>query len=254
MPLTFKDGKMVALIKSKKKNRVLMVEDKGVPDDANSKLKLIDDDKYEPLLDPDTRSITYICGASGSGKSTVTKGLIEKFHDMFPDSPVYLFSRLLEDPAFDGLEKKGIITRIPINDNLVENPIDVTSDIEHGSLVVFDDIDTINNKPMMEVLKNIKSQILEIGRHNKIYCIVTSHLINTNDRNSTRTMMNEMSNLVIFPQGGGSAYQQRYCLKNYLGLGKNEIDTIMNTRNSRWVLISKNYPQYVLTEKICYLL
>lgn len=250
MALNFKKGIMIAQI-DKDKN-ILMID----PEYKKGYKEICLDSKcnFSPILNPEGRTITYICGASGSGKSTLTRDLVIKFNIAFPDSPVYIFSRLLKDPAFDDLEQKGIITRVPINEDLVNDPIDVTEDIENGSLVIFDDIDTVNEKNILKALNNIKLQILEIGRHNNIYFIVTSHLINTSDRNSTRTMMNEMHHLVIFPKGGGSAYQQRYALKNYLGMNNKQISKILETDNSRWVLISKNYPQYVLTKKECYLI
>ena len=254
MSFNFKKGKMVAMINNmgKKKNDIVLINTET--NKGYNKIELDDNSFFEPLIDTDGRSINYICGASGSGKSTVAKGLMEKFHILFPESPIYIFSRLTEDPAFEKLEKKKIITRIPITNDIIEKPIDIINDIEEYSMVLFDDIDTISDKKMMNALNNIKLQILEIGRHKNIYCIVTSHLINGTDRNSTRTMMNEMTNLIIFPKGGGSAYQQKYCLKNYLGLNNTEIDKILNAENTRWVLISKTYPQYVLTQKICYLI
>lgn len=248
MSLSLKDGKMIALIHDKK-DRILYVND---ADTNGYKTIVLDERGYmEPLLDDRGRSITYICGASGSGKSTVTRGLVINFNIMFPKSQVYLFSKVNTDPAFDDLEKKKMIIRIPIDQQLVTDPINVLEDIDEKSLVIFDDTDTITDKNILKAVNNIKMQILEIGRHRNIYCIVTSHLINTNDRAGTRTMMNEMHNLVIFPKGGGSVYQQRYCLKNYLGFNNKQINEILNTSDSRWVWISKNYPQYVLTQKRC---
>lgn len=251
MTFNFKKGKMVALIKSNKNknDQILLVDDKNK--DGYKVVKLDDNNSFIPVLDSDTRSITYICGASGSGKSTLANSIIENFNIMFPDSNIYIFSRLKTDPAFNKLEK--IIIRIPIDESLVDDPIDVINDIEEWSLVLFDDIDTISDKKIMDALNNIKSQILEIGRHKNIYCIVTSHLISGSNRAATRTMMNEMTNLVIFPKGGGSVYQQRYTLKNYLGFNNKEVDKIINADDTRWVLICKNYPQYILTQKICYL-
>lgn len=248
MSLSLKDGKMIALIHDKK-DRILYVND---GDKNGYKTIVLDEKAYmEPLLDDRGRSITYICGASGSGKSTVTRGLVINFNVMFPKSQVYLFSKVNSDPAFDDLEKKKIIIRIPIDQQLVTDPINVLEDIDEKSLVIFDDTDTITDKNILKAVNNVKMQILEIGRHRNIYCIVTSHLINTNDRAGNRTMMNEMHNLVIFPKGGGSVYQQRYCLKNYLGFNNKQIDEILNTSDSRWVWISKNYPQYILTQKRC---
>lgn len=248
MSLTLKDGKMIALIHDKS-DKLLFVNDSNTK--GYKRISMDGKSCLEPILDDRGRSITYICGASGSGKSTMAKGLITNFNRMFPESQVYLFSKVSTDPAFDDLEKQKIITRIPIDEQLAIEPINVLEDIEEWSLVIFDDIDTIIDKNILKAVNNIKLQILEIGRHKNIYCIVTSHLITTSDRAGTRTMMNEMHNLVIFPKGGGSVYQQRYCLKNYLGFNNRQIDEILNTSDSRWVWISKNYPQYVLTQKKC---
>lgn len=254
MTFNFKNGKMVAIIKKqgRRDNKIVLID--ANDKDGYESIELDEDEKFEPVLDSDGRSITYICGASGSGKSTLARSLIDKFHVLFPESPIYMFSRLTTDPAFDDLESKQILTRIPINDDLVEKPVDIIKDMEEWSMIIFDDIDTVTDKKQLVALNNIKSQILEIGRHKNLYLIVTSHLITTGDRNATRTMMNEMSSLVIFPRGGGSAYQQRYALKNYLGMSNNQVDDILATQDSRWVLISKTYPQYILTEKNCYVI
>ena len=248
MSLNLKNGKMIALLHDKK-DKILFIDNNL--QNGYKKISLDGRATLEPLLDDTGRSITYICGASGSGKSTMTRNLVINFNLMFPESQIYLFSKVDKDPAFDDLEKKKIIIRIPINNELITDPIDVLNDIEEWSLVIFDDIDTILDKNLLKTVNNIKMQILETGRHRNIYCIVTSHLINTSDRNGTRTMMNEMHNLVIFPKGGGSVYQQKYCLKNYLGFNNKQVDEILNTNDSRWVWISKNYPQYVLTQKKC---
>lgn len=255
MSLNFDSGKMIAVVQNLNNNNnedVLHV-------DINNKKgfeKVILDEKtnFIPVFDDGGRSITYICGASGSGKSTLANSIMTNFNLVFPKSNIYIFSRLKTDPAFAELEKNENVMRIPIDNTLIDDPIDIINDIEKYSLVLFDDIDTINDKKLLSTLNNIKLQILEIGRHKNIYCIVTSHLINGADRASNRTMMNEMSSLVIFPKGGGSVYQQKYCLKNYLGFNNKEIDKIINAENTRWVFISKNYPQYVLTQKICYLI
>lgn len=244
------EGKIISLIKGKKKTNLLCLDDNK---DGYNKVKLDDNSFFIPSIDDKSRAIYYICGASGSGKSTISRKIIDTFVKAFPDKPVYMFSRLDKDPSFDSLVNKNIMIRIKVDESLITEPIDVINDIEKCSMVIFDDIDTISDKKILNALNNIKLQILEIGRHNKIYCIITSHLINTNDRNSTRTIMNEMTHLIIFPNGGGSAYQQRYCLDKYIGFNKKQINEIIGTKNSRWVLISKNYPQYILTEKICYL-
>jgi hypothetical protein len=44
------------------------------------------------------------------------------------------------------------------------------------SVTIFDDIDVISNKRIRDAVYNILNQVLEIGRHFKITCIVTNHL------------------------------------------------------------------------------
>ena len=44
-----------------------------------------------------------------------------------------------------------------------------------NSVVIFDDIDVISGKKIREAVYTTLSQILEIGRHFRITCLVTSH-------------------------------------------------------------------------------
>lgn len=210
--------------------------------------------KFEILLNPKTREVIYIAGPSGVGKSTQSRSLIEVYHELFPDSPIFLFSKLTDDPAFDDLQKNGIISRVVLNEQIIENPIEVLDEIDpkEGALFVFDDTDTITNKDIMQQISNLKRDIMEVGRHSNIYSIQTSHLINGTNKNDTRYILNELSKMIIFP-GSGGYKQQRYVLENYWGLNKKQIEKILSTK-SRWLCISKNYPQYVLTETECYLL
>lgn len=210
--------------------------------------------KFEILLNPKTRESIYIAGPSGVGKSTICGSLILVYHELNPNSPIFLFSKLTDDPAFDKLERAGIISRIVLDESILETPIEVLDEVDpkQGALFVFDDTDTISNKGILQMISNLKRDILEIGRHNNIYSIQTSHLINGTNKNDTRYILNELNKMIIFP-GSGGYKQQRYVLENYWGLNRKEIDKMLET-SSRWICLSKNYPQYVLTEFECYLL
>src|ERR1043166_2902939 len=107
--------------------------------------------KFEPLMNPDTREVIYIAGPAGVGKSTTAEGLIQVYHALFPKSPIFLFSKLKDDPAFDHLQRKGIISRIVINEQLIEQPIEILDEVDkkYGALFIFDDTDTINNKAIL---------------------------------------------------------------------------------------------------------
>jgi len=251
MSLSLEKGKPIAYINGGKLNdKIIYVNDdkEGVKD---IKLKT---GKFELLLDPKTREVIYIAGPSGVGKSTISRSLIEVYKELFPESPIFLFSKLTDDPAFDDLQKDGTISRVVLNEQIIEQPIEVLDEVDpnEGALFVFDDTDTITNKGILDQINKLKRDIMEVGRHNNIYSIQTSHLINGTNKNDTRYILNELNKMVIFP-GSGGYKQQRYVLENYWGLNKKQIEKLLGT-NSRWLCISKNYPQYVVTETECYLL
>ena len=67
---------------------------------------LIKNGTVELIPNPDKREILYICGPSGVGKSYFTNSYAEKYHKLYPDNKVYLFSKKNEDENFD--DKKWI--------------------------------------------------------------------------------------------------------------------------------------------------
>ncbi|MFM7986305.1 MAG: hypothetical protein ACKPKO_44030, partial [Candidatus Fonsibacter sp.] len=84
------------------------------------------------------------------------------------------------------------------------------------SVCIFDDIDVISDKKIREAVYNILNQILEIGRHFKIHCIVTNHLP-TNGKD-TRRVLNEAHTVIYFPHSAGG--QIKYLLEEYVGIGQ----------------------------------
>jgi adenosyl cobinamide kinase/adenosyl cobinamide phosphate guanylyltransferase len=198
--------------------------------------------KFRHVYNPLTR-ILYIAGPQGSGKSTYAADYIEYYLRLYPKAKFYVFSRLSEDPVIDRLNPH----RVVIDQTLIEEPIDIEQEVEDGAIILFDDIDTIQDKKLQLVVNKLKADILEIGRHLNIQCVITSHLINPNERSAARTLLNEMQTLTIFPRSG-STYQMEYVLKRYFGFSPKQIKHILEM-NSRWVTIFKNYPQCILSEQ-----
>ena len=201
-------------------------------------LKIANDSKFQHI--PDTtkeREILYITGPSGSGKSTYTRKYLEQYKKKFKNRPIYLFSSLPSDESLDKVQPK----RIKMDETIHTDPIAVEELKE--SICIFDDIDVISDKKIREGVYTILNQVLEIGRHYKIHCVVTNHLP-TNGKD-TRRILNEAHTVTYFPHSAGGKI--KYMLEEYVGLDKKQI-AYMKRQNSRACTIFKNYPQCYLLE------
>jgi hypothetical protein len=205
--------------------------------------------KFEPRLNPYQRSVSYVAGPSGSGKTTYALNLIKPYLRL-TGKPFFVFSRTDSklDPAFKGMN----YVAVPINQSLLEHPIDITQELTGGSVILFDDCNTIQNEKLKRAVEKIMEDILEVGRKLDITIIITSHLVIPPSKNFARTIMNELQTLTVFPRSG-SSQQINYALKTYFGFNKHQIEDIHEIEGSRWVTVSKTYPMYVLSEKLLYL-
>ena len=208
------------------------------------KLKISNDSKLQ--LIPDTkkeRQIIYVTGPSGSGKSTFCCNFLLEYKKKFKDRPIYLFSALEEDESLDKVKPR----RFKIESELHTNPIDV-KDLEE-SVVIFDDIDCIPDKKIREAVYSIMDQILQVGRHHKITCLITMHLPTAGK--DTRKLLNESHIYVWFPQSAGKKIS--YLLEEYLDVDPKLIRYFKKS-NSRSCVIFKNYPAaYMLENEIAML-
>jgi Cdc6-like AAA superfamily ATPase len=255
--LNFSEGKPIAhIIGGPMDNEIIYISEK---DKYN--LDSSSEDEYTenisltkghllPLLNPNERTVAYIAGPSGSGKTTYAVNLIKNFRKIHPKKTFYLFSRTDQklDPAFNGLKANQVL----INENLIEDPIDITKELTEGSILLFDDCNTIQNDKIKHAIDKLMSDIMEIGRKLDITIIITNHLVIPNEKKMARTVMNEMQSLTVFPKSG-SSQQISYALKKYFGLNNNQIEGIISIP-SRWITISKTYPMYVLYDKGCFVL
>jgi hypothetical protein len=192
------------------------------------------------------REIIYIAGRSGSGKTTIASKYIKAFKNAFgKKKPIYVFSRKKSDPTLDPLN----LNWIELNKSLIDQPIDITKckELKNGALFLFDDIGTVQDDKINKAVKKLLCDVLEVGRSFGIYVIVTNHLLNPNDTKMGRIILNELDSLIIFPRGS-NFHAVNYCLKNYFGYDKNKINLIMNLP-SRWVKISREYPEHILYNK-----
>lgn len=197
-----------------------------------------------PMPSVKGRDTPYIAGPSGAGKSTYVSILISEMRALVPNRPLYVFSRLDSDEVIDIHEP----TRVSICSELMREPPDIKD--MAGSIVVFDDVDTIPDKKLAEFTRKLRDDLLETGRHENITVISTSHQLT--NWNKTRQQINEASSVTVFPGRTPTNHIRRY-LKEYVGLELKEIKKILDLR-SRWVTICHRVPRYVLHEGGMYLL
>lgn len=257
--LSFRHGKLIArVVDGRCKGELLCVldpdqqvsedssDDSG--DDLGIELRL--KGTLEPLLDVKQRTVAYVAGPSGSGKTTYAMQLVKSYRKVFPQKEFFLFSRTdyKSDPAYSGMT----VQQVKINDDLIKNPIDIEKELRGGSILLFDDCNTIQNDKQKKQIDKLMSDIMEVGRKLDITIIVTNHLVIPNERKIARTVLNEMHTLTVFPKSGASQ-QIKYALSKYYGLNDKQIKGILGLP-SRWVTIHKNYPMVVLYEHGAYIL
>jgi len=214
-------------------------------DNSKEREIIIKDAEVEPIINPNVeRQVFYVSGMSGSGKSTYVNKIINSYVKFFKNNKVYLFSNKEEDTSYTN---KNII-RVKLDDELVNEPI--TLDEIRNSMVIFDDIEGVPSKKIMNELDRLRDVILQQGRSYKVYFCYVSHL--ANNYKQTRTILNECHSITIFP-AMTTAYSLKYLLEKYFGFGKDDIKKLLNL-DSRWITIFKLPCLFVLHENGCYFL
>lgn len=220
-------------------NKVVSIIDDDEKKGAFKELKL-ESGKFQQIPNPKTeRSCLYITGASGSGKSTYISRYAREYKKMFKQNPIFIFSALNEDKTLDVLKP----SRFKIDhSSLIDDPIKV-EDL-HDSLVIFDDIDCINNKELKDATYHILNACLQVGRHHNISVALLNHLPTSGVW--TRIILNECHNIVFFPSSGNTSKLKKLLI-DVIGIDKKDFDYAKKSK-SRWATVFKNYPMCIMTE------
>ena len=183
----------------------------------------------------------YVPAPSGSGKSTFIGMYLTELRKLYKKRPIYIFSRVEEDKPLDKFKNTF---RIPLDrKTFEETPLEIEN-FKNG-ILIFDDIDTILDKPLVKYIRNFRDDVLETGRHYDITIISTSHII-TNFL-ATRTLINEANAIVLFPKGS-SFYAVSNFLERYMGFSRKQIKQVENLQ-TRWLWLWKEYPKYAVYER-----
>jgi chromosomal replication initiation ATPase DnaA len=199
----------------------------------NEKIQHIPNRKQE-------RDILYITGRSGSGKSYYCMQWANEYHKMYPKNPIYLFSALSEDKG--SIDKVKGLKRVKLTNEFLNADIEL-EDLAN-SLLIFDDIDVLDNKPMLQKLYSILNSVLQTGRHKRISCIYTTHTPTNGQQ--TKIILCESHSVTLFVHGMGGR-SLNYLLESYYGLDKEQIKKIKGIE-SRWCTITRTYPSVAFTE------
>ena len=244
------NGKPMAIIKtndSKKKNIPIISLGEGARN-GEEEIKLKEGEVFQPI--PDTtseRSINYVFGQSGSGKSFWTMKYATEYKTLYPKRSIFLFSTLKEDKnsldKVKGIKKFNLDSPDFISDDI---PIEEMKD----SLIIFDDVDNISNKLLKKKVWSYMNSVLQTGRHYNISAIITYHVGCSGA--DTKMILNEAHTITLFPSTCGNR-NLKYILDSYLGFDKNQVKKIKNL-DSRWVSIVKSYPKVILSEKEAFIL
>jgi hypothetical protein len=206
----------------------------------DTSLRIGDDSTFQliPNPDPKKREVWYIAGASGSGKSYIARQLAENYKKLFPSRDIYLISKLQEDSTLDTM-KIGKPKRINIQSLVDDYPsIDEFKDC----MVIFDDYDTFQGAEGKTVQTLIDDLAIQ-GRHTNTTMLCLTHYI-TNYK-KTRLLLNEASHFVIYPQAT-SYHALKYLLATHIGMEQEKIKALRSL--GRWICVSKNYPQYLVSQ------
>ncbi len=201
------------------------------------------DSELEIIPNPDAREVLYISGPSGCGKSTLASKYIKKFVKIFPKSEIYLFSIKDADPVFDSIPQ---VQRLKIDERMIGNPVNILEICSPNTLLIFDDTDTIEKK-LLEPIMSMIHQILEVGRSYRLYCIITSHLLNSNSRKFSRVILNEAHWVVFFKNCNERG--NKYFLKEYCGFDDDQIEEVLNIDDTRAIILHRFYPNFVIAKK-----
>ena len=160
-----------------------------------------------------------------------------EYHKTFKSNPIYLISENDEDPAFDS---KDYIKRIEISD-LDSNPLDWKE--FQDCLIIFDDIDSIKGK-LGKTIDDMRDKLLKNSRKFRVSVISTSH---DACGIKLKSVLNESKTIVFFMMNYNRSL--KYLLENYLGLSKNVIEKLKNSK-SRWTAFTKSYPSYLVQQRL----
>ncbi len=181
-----------------------------------------------------------ISAPSGAGKTYWACKWIKEFLKMYKNKEFFVISKheTIKDKQVETLNPY----RIEIKEFATPEPMLIEG--LAGSVVLFDDIESIQNRNISARICQFRNDVVENGRKSDIKILSCIHVLLSGKQN--QVIINEATYIVLFPRSGTSGHIRQFC-KRYLEFPKDIIKKILDLP-SRWVSISKRSPFHVIHE------
>ena len=184
-----------------------------------------------------------IMGPSGVGKSTWTGNFLLQYKKKYKKNRVFVFSPVHDDESF---KKPALEAQyVKLDQSLLEDPLDI-SEFE-SSCLIFDDIESINERRIQEAVIFFRDVCLETGRHRNITVLCVSHIILNGAQ--SKKMLNEGDEVVVFPRSNFNAIKNLYV--RYYGFSKDDVNYLKALgQTSRWAMIKRSFPTCIVSSNV----
>lgn len=247
-----KDNNIISYINNDKNKKVDSISYNN--QDESGMNEIILQDGYNFVLAPrpiseKERMTFFVAGESGAGKSYFIREMAKRYKVMFPNNNIYLISYLDRDETLDAY--KDIIRLNCFNDEFLNECLsyDLEQEFKH-SFVIFDDIDSITEKKVKQVIYNLLNKMLRIGRHFNISVAYLGHELYSS--HELKNILNESMTITFFPRFLN--YKKlRYLLEVYFGLSKAQIERIRKIKD-RSITYIKGADKIIMSEHEMFIL
>jgi hypothetical protein len=232
--------------KTKLQYHLTICEKKNHHTDTKPRIIIPDFEFMEKLPLPlEEHEVIFCTGPPKCGKTYWVNEYVKMFKHIFK-LPVFRISRVQHDETLRKDEQHYL--NIAVDGDIIDNPLKLEDFTD--SLVIFDDIESSEFPKATKMAYNLLDDMCKNGRHHRIAVI----FCNQESRMGLKTkpILSTVTTLVVFPQNC-SLYQTERLLKDHVGMSKTQIKDALHL-NTRWEVISKACPQYVLYEHGVYLL
>lgn len=195
------------------------------------------------------RSIIFIAGKSGCGKTTFAIQFMNKYLERYPNNSAIVLTPKPNDETISSLGN-SMIKVWDINSPAFKKIQQIKPELFKDSIVFFDDVDFMQNEDVKNKIENLRDQIIGIGREFNTSIIISKHLVM--DYQKTRKLLAEASYIVVFPRAGSGKFIDTF-FKTYFSQANSQIVEQLSG-NSRWICCRMDYPDLIFGEKDFYIL